>query len=308
MRERALDRPLEVAEGEHGLVRVFALDHGAGPAERWRDTGSADWPLPAALGVDRLVAEDVQVFTPQDLAGMSLADFLATGYEIGSDQLDPDRTALERATAGDGRTLLAVLRSGAVADRPATLAPAGGVRLIGLYAEPGATPALAPMPDVQSARPTATRAASATVKESGDGEASGHVLERFRPDRDIYIRDHLWMAALGMIGAVGVLYLMGNGHPWIGAPAALLAIAVHGAYLASEELGQRWDLTTTEVAHVDVDGRRTRGIPLAAIATVRKLGSGVQVVATGGDKLMLKYLSAPDTVRARLERATGDPR
>jgi len=301
MRERAPDRPLEVAADERGLVRVFTLEGAAA----WEATQAADWPLPGALGVAALDPRDVQVFAAGDIAAMGLPAFLAEAYGVGADQTDPDRAALEAATqgppGGPGYTL-AVIRSAAFGGAAATLAPARGVRLIGLYAEPQAAAALAPMAPVASAR--APGAAGRPGAASPD-EGSARVLERFRPDRDVYIRAHLWMAAAGMIAAVVVLTLLGNPAAWVGAPAALLAIAVRGAYLASEELGQRWDLTETEIAHVTVDGLRTRGVPVGGFAKVRRLGSAVQVVGTNGDKLMLKYLADPDAVRARLGRAGG---
>lgn len=124
------------------------------------------------------------------------------------------------------------------------------------------------------------------------------VVERFEPDRATYIRDHTWLAALGMVGAVGVLYLLGNPDYWVGAPAALLAVGVRGAYLASEALTDRWDLTDRRLL-----GPAQRAIPLADIAAVRRIGSAVQVVTAGGDKHLLKYLAQPADVQARIEAA-----
>jgi hypothetical protein len=297
--------PLRVAEAEHGIVRVFAIDAGPEEAPRWRvpdaedATGAeADWALPAALGVGRLEPRDVQVFEARDLGGMGLSDFLAEGYDLGADQLAPARAELD---AADG--IVAVIRSGAF-DAPATLSPAGGVRPLGAFAEPSVAPSLGGMGEYDSARPGSGVAAEDTPEPEDDAP---EIVARFRPDRDTYIRSHLWLAAAGMVGAVAVLYLLDNTTPWIGAVAALLAVAVRGAYLASEELAQSWELTETGVRHVSAEGRPVRSVPLRDVAQVRKLGSAVQIVTRAGDKMLLKYMAAPEDVRARLARAAGVP-
>jgi len=134
-------------------------------------------------------------------------------------------------------------------------------------------------------------------REPGPPPEGERVVERFLADRAVYIRDHTWMAALGMVGAMGVLYLMGNPDFWVGAPAALLAIAVRGAYLASEALSDRWDLTERRLL-----GPAGRDILLDNIAAVRRLGSAVQIVTKTGDKHLMKYMADAAAVQARLER------
>ena len=52
------------------------------------------------------------------------------------------------------------------------------------------------------------------------------------PDRATYIRNHAWMAAIGMGGAMAVLWIMDNPHVWTGAVAGLAAIALRGWYLS----------------------------------------------------------------------------
>lgn len=295
--------PLRVTGGEHGIVRVFAIAAEAEDAPRWRvpdredaDGAEADWALPAALGVDRLEPRDVQVFPARELGGMGLSDFLAQGYDLGEDQLAQARAALD---AADG--IVAVIRSGAF-DAPATLSPSAEVRPLGAFAEPSVAPSLAQVGDYESARPGSGVEAEREPEEDGPT-----VVARFRPDRATYIRSHLWLAAAGMVGAVAVLYLFDNSTPWIGAVAALLAVAVRGGYLASEELAQSWELTETGVRHVSAEGRPVRSVPLRDVAQVRKLGSAVQIVTKAGDKMLLKYMAAPDEVHTRLARAAGVP-
>ena len=129
-------------------------------------------------------------------------------------------------------------------------------------------------------------------------EPGERIVERFAADRTAYIRDHAVMAALGMVAAVGALYLLGNPDAWVGAPAALLAIAVRGAYLASEALADRWHLTDRRLL-----GPTGIAVPLSSIATVRRLGSAVQVVTQKGDKHLLRYMADPRAVQARIEAA-----
>ena len=124
------------------------------------------------------------------------------------------------------------------------------------------------------------------------------VIERFAADRQTYVRDHTALAAGGMVVAVAALYLLGNPDFWVGAPAALLAVAVRGWYLASEALTDRWDLTERRLL-----GPAGRDVPLSDIETVRRLGSAVQLVTRTGDKHLMKYLADADAVKARIEAA-----
>ncbi|MBK5934519.1 hypothetical protein C8N32_104175 [Rhodovulum imhoffii] len=128
-----------------------------------------------------------------------------------------------------------------------------------------------------------------------DGE---HVIESFHTDRAAYIRDHVLMAAIGGVGAMAGMYLMGNPDFWVGAVAALAAVAVRGGYLASEDLSARWDLTGTRL--IGPQGRAAR---LAEIEKLNNLGSAIQIVTRSGDKHLMKYLADKPAVKARLEAA-----
>ena len=99
------------------------------------------------------------------------------------------------------------------------------------------------------------------------------VLGSFHPDRATYWRDHAWLAAAAMALGMGVLWAIGNPHVWTGAVGGLAAVAVRAFYVASDELTARWDLTDRRLL-----GPQTRAVRLAEIATVRGLGSAVQVV------------------------------
>ncbi|MBK1635575.1 hypothetical protein [Rhodovulum adriaticum] len=130
-----------------------------------------------------------------------------------------------------------------------------------------------------------------------DGETA---LARFQPDRGTYIKAHVMLAVLGGLAATLGLALIGNPYPWAGIVAGVLGVGTRGAYLMKEELAMQW--TLTDRALLGPGGRR---ILLGNIRTARKLGSAVQVVTISGDKHLVKFLSDPDAVRARIDSARG---
>ena len=93
------------------------------------------------------------------------------------------------------------------------------------------------------------------------------------PDRPTYIRSHAWMAALGMGGAMLILWLMGNPHVWTGAVAGLAAIALRGWYMASEELAAVWQIRDGEIT-----GPLERRI---ALSSIRLLGARPRSIIAG---------------------------
>lgn len=121
--------------------------------------------------------------------------------------------------------------------------------------------------------------------------------QTFPPSRDIYLRDHAVMAALGMAGAMGFLWAMGNPHIWTGAVAGLGAIALRGWYMASEELGRVWTLSEGKLRSGDV------ALPLGQIETVRPVLSAVQVITRTGDKYLIKYQNDPAATARTLREA-----
>ena len=128
-----------------------------------------------------------------------------------------------------------------------------------------------------------------------DGETVQH---SFRPDRATYWRDHAWMAAGAMALGMAILWAIGNPHVWTGAVGGLAAIAVRAAYVASDELAARWDLTDRRLL-----GPGGRAVTLARIKAVNRLGSAVQIVTDAGDKHLIKYQPDSADTRARLQRA-----
>lgn len=131
-------------------------------------------------------------------------------------------------------------------------------------------------------------------------EEGERILVSFASDRRTYIRDHAWMAVIAMAGGMALLWAIGNPHAWTGAVGGLAAIVVRGAYLASDELAMRWDLTDRRLL-----GPGGRVVRLTHIKTVRGLGSAVQVVTKGGDKHLIKYQANRAGVEARLRAAAG---
>lgn len=124
------------------------------------------------------------------------------------------------------------------------------------------------------------------------------VRQSFHPDRATYYRDHAWMAAGAMALGMIVLWAMGNAHVWTGAVGGLAAVAIRAFYVASDELGARWDLTNLRLL-----GPQTRAIRLGEIKELRTLGSAVQVVTRSGDKHLLKYQADRDATRDAIETA-----
>ncbi|MBN2907507.1 MAG: hypothetical protein JXJ18_12430 [Rhodobacteraceae bacterium] len=124
------------------------------------------------------------------------------------------------------------------------------------------------------------------------------VIESFHAARATYVRDHVILAALGSLGAMGVLLAMGDPNFWVGTVAAVAAIGVRGAYLASDDLTARWDLTQTRLL-----GPQGRAVRLDRIARLNSLGSAIQIVTQDGDKHLMKYLADKAAVKARIEAA-----
>lgn len=118
------------------------------------------------------------------------------------------------------------------------------------------------------------------------------------PDRDAYVRAHATMAAIGMCGAMAVLWFLDSPHIWTGAVGGLAAIALRGWYLASEELAVVWTLSDAALS-----GPAERHIPLAQIKTLRTMGTYVQVITKTGDKHLIKYQADPAATRNAIERA-----
>lgn len=132
-----------------------------------------------------------------------------------------------------------------------------------------------------------------SIPALADGET---LVARFTGNRATYIKEHVMLAALGAVAATAVLMATGNPHAWTGAVGALLAIAVRGVYVASEQIGMTWQLTDTRL--ITPSGMSVRR---SDIAKVRTIFSAAQVVTRSGDKFMIKYQADPGAVAAAIE-------
>jgi hypothetical protein len=124
------------------------------------------------------------------------------------------------------------------------------------------------------------------------------VVQEFRPDRTAYWRAHLVMAVILGIFAGLILLWQGNPYPVVGPVAAVLAIGVRAAYVASEALAEVWRLTNRRLL-----GPAGRVVPLAQLGTARPFLGAVQVTTTLGDWHLIKYQSDPAAVATRLQLA-----
>lgn len=138
---------------------------------------------------------------------------------------------------------------------------------------------------------------TATAPPLAEGET---LIASFTGSRATYIKEHVMLAAIGSVGAVAILMAIGNPHPWTGVVGAILAIAVRGVYVASEQIGMTWHLTDRRLIS-------PAGVSLARgdIAKVRTIFSAAQVVTRAGDKFMLKYQADPAGTKAVIEGATA---
>lgn len=126
------------------------------------------------------------------------------------------------------------------------------------------------------------------------------VIESFSADRDTYIRAHAWLAAFAMALAMGVLWLIGNPYPWTGAIGGLAAIILRGWFVASDELGARWDLTDRRLL-----GPGERAIPLGQIDAVRTIANSAQVITRDGGKHLIKFRPDPEATAAAIRSRIG---
>jgi hypothetical protein len=126
------------------------------------------------------------------------------------------------------------------------------------------------------------------------------VVQEFRPDRTAYWRAHLVMAVILGIFAGLILLWQGNPYPVVGPVAAVLAIGVRAAYVASEALAEVWRLTDRRLL-----GPAGRAVPLAQLGTARPFLGAVQVTTTLGDRHLIKYQADPAATAARIAAAAG---
>jgi len=121
-----------------------------------------------------------------------------------------------------------------------------------------------------------------------DGET---LLAKFTGNKTTYFKEHVMLAAIGSVGAAGVLIWMGDPNYWVGPIGAILAIAARGVYVASEQVGMTWQLTDRRM--ITPAGMT---VPRSEIEKVRTIFSAAQVVTKSGEKYMIKYQADPKGV------------
>ncbi|WP_166418454.1 hypothetical protein [Cochlodiniinecator piscidefendens] len=122
------------------------------------------------------------------------------------------------------------------------------------------------------------------------------LTKTFVASKATYIKEHVMLAAIGSVIATAVLMFMGDPNPWVGIVAAIMAIGIRGFYLASEQLNLHWHLTDRRLILPDGSA-----LALRDIAKTRTILSAAQVVATTGDKYMMKYMADPAAICADID-------
>ena len=159
---------IEVSAGEHGVVRVFSLGYRVSMELKHFEAVDT---LAAALGVERLNPEDVQIVDLAALRDMGLPAFLMEGYGIAESELSPLSDMLN-ALSGH----IAIVRSGAFAGAAVHLLDTAKdghqVKLVATVHEPRMS-APQPMPAFESA--VGDSAGSKKRKPPSDKAMSGRV-------------------------------------------------------------------------------------------------------------------------------------
>ncbi len=133
-------------------------------------------------------------------------------------------------------------------------------------------------------------------------EPGEKLLSSFSGNRATYIKEHVLLAALGSVLMSGVLIYMDNPpHAWTGVIGAVGAIAVRGFYVAKEQLGFTWHLTTRRL----IGPPTGSAISLSNVDKVNTIFSAAQVVTRTGDKYLLKYQEDTARTKAEIERAAA---
>ena len=147
-------------------------------------------------------------------------------------------------------------------------------------------------------KPRSARNSTDAAPVAFEGEEGERLIAEIRSDRGRYWRDHAVMALLGMAAAGVFLWFIGSDHVAIGSLGAVLALAVRGLYLASEQLRMRWRLTDRRLLLPD-----GRAVALLEVETVRKLLGDVQLITRSGDKHLIKHLADADALVALITQA-----
>jgi hypothetical protein len=129
-------------------------------------------------------------------------------------------------------------------------------------------------------------------------EPGEKILRQIRSDKATYWRDHGVMAVLGM-GVVGiVLSVIGSDHVAIGSLGAVLALAVRGLWLYSEQMKFRWVLSNMRLV-----GPGGRQVYLLELEKARRLFGDIQLITKSGDKHLIKHIRQSDHLVEEIEGA-----
>lgn len=160
--------PMTVAEGEHGLVRLFLVHR---PSDLHRGDLVPLSTLAEALGVAALRPEDVQQIWTDDMTDMSLQQLLMSGYGISAEEMAKHHDLIESAMEAHP-AIFAIIRSSAFMDRPVTLTSSSLMSLIATLREPDASVDFEPLPNPD---PNGVLVDAPQKKPPSDAAMSGRV-------------------------------------------------------------------------------------------------------------------------------------
>ncbi|KAF0675975.1 hypothetical protein [Profundibacterium mesophilum] len=145
-----MDMETHVAQGEHGVIRVFSLDMPIAQARSLVDgRGNGAPGLPALLGISGIDKSRLELIDPADLSGVGLSNYLIDGLGADAEEVAADSARLSGLTG----TVL-VVPSSAFSGRERELAPREPLLPVASYRESGTVPPAAQAP-VAGARGTA---------------------------------------------------------------------------------------------------------------------------------------------------------
>ena len=128
---------ITIPANDHGRIRVFTVD---GALPDGVDTGDAQ-ALDRLLGTTNINPDFVDVVRVRDLSGLSLADYIAQGYDLTVD--DVDRSALSKVN-----DVAILVMSRAFGGKAADITPAQGAHHLTTISD---QPSLSAAPPVTSA-------------------------------------------------------------------------------------------------------------------------------------------------------------
>ncbi len=125
------------------------------------------------------------------------------------------------------------------------------------------------------------------------------VAQVFLADHRRYWYDHAVLGGIGAVLAAAVLLWMGKpAQIAVAVVAIVVGMGLRGLYFRSEAFARRWQLTDRRLI-----GPQGKQVMLLQVAQVRRLMGDVQIVATSGDKHLIRHLADAAPVVAAIEAA-----